>query len=104
METAGAVSHSGEELGGENLSGRVVGKLEVVDARHDARVHVVCLVRRLVSLSDDRQGWVEASESYKKKKQPVRSASVKAFIEVEEERRVGVRRETHLRSATWEHR
>lgn len=63
METAYTLAHGDHELLSHYLLRRVLGQLEIVDARHDTRKVVVCGQWGFVRLADDGERRVEALEA-----------------------------------------
>ena len=65
METSRPFQHSYSQLLLHNLLARVIRKLQVVDASHNAWKVVVGRQRRFVRLPDDGERWIETTETYK---------------------------------------
>ena len=88
MEASRSFHHGYSQLLLHDLLGRVIGKLQVVDASHDAWKVVVGSQRRFMGLPDDGERWIKATETYK-----VRSDALQFD-----------RRVTYHQSAVWDYR
>ena len=65
METSRSFRHSHSQLLFHNLFARVIWKLQVIDASHDAWKVVIRRQRRFVRLSNNGERWIETTETYK---------------------------------------
>lgn len=64
MEASHTLSHSNRQLFPHHRLGRILGQLQVVHARHDARQVIICGERRFVGFADDGQRRAQAAETY----------------------------------------